>query len=238
MSFKDLHLINPIIRAVTEAGYSKPTAVQEQTIPLILSGQDVAACAPEGSGKTSAFIMPVLQLLKKNTPEHQEIRALILAPTVDQVTGIEDHCKQYSKYLPLSQLSVSEGEPASSQLAALRKRVDLLIATPGRLLELLNQRKINLARIELFILDEADKMTDPVTAEQIKKILLLVPGKRQTLLFSQVMTTAIRTIADSLLKKPVQVLISTGTAIQATHDQGGTDRKTFRKPADIPAVSP
>lgn len=228
MSFKDLHLINPIIRAVTEAGYSKPTAVQEQTIPLILSGQDVAACAPERSGKTSAFIMPALQLLKKNAPEHQEIRALILAPTAELVTGIEDHCKQYSKYLPLSQLSIFEGESASSQLAALRKRVDLLIATPGRLLELLNQRKINLARIELFILDEADKMTDPVTFEEIRKILPLIPGKRQTLLFSQMMTTGMRNIADSLLKRPVQVLINTGKASQAIQDPGDKERRAFR----------
>ncbi len=226
MSFKDLHLINPIIRAVTEAGYSKPTAVQEQTIPLILSGQDVAASAPEKSGKTSSYIMPALQLLKKNAPEHQEIRALILAPTAENVAGIEDHCKQYSKYLPLSQLSLSEGESAGSQLAALRKRVDLLIATPGRLVELLNQRKINLARIELFILDEADKMNDSMGFDPIRTILPLIPGRRQTLVFSQVTAKQSTAMTNLLLKNPVRI------SINAIRDQ----EKAVRKAVDSPAI--
>ncbi len=208
ISFKHLNLINPIVRAVTEAGYSKPTEIQYTAIPHILAGKDIMGCVQTGMGKTAAFAMPVMQLLKKNTPDHNEIRTLILTPTRELAVQIEDDFKMYSKYLPLSQLSIFEGVSAGGQLAALRKRVDILIATPGRLLELINQRHIDLSKIEILILDEADTMLDLELIADVKKILQQVSKKRQTLLFSATLSAEIRAVADTLLQNPVEVSTS------------------------------
>lgn len=208
MSFKNLNLINPIIRAVTEAGYSKPTAIQTAAIPHILSGKDIIACAQTGTGKTAAFAMPILQLLKKDAPEHKEIRTLILTPTRELAIQIEQNFAIYSKYLPLSQLSIFGGVSVGGQLAALRKRVDILVATPGRLLDLVNQRHIDLSKIEILVLDEADRMLDMGFVNDIKKVLRLVPQKRQTLFFSATMPTDIRTFSETILNNPVEVTVN------------------------------
>lgn len=144
MNFKNLNLINPIIRAVTETGYSKPTEIQHSAIPHILMRRDILGCAPSGSGKTAAYAMPVLQLLKKNTTEHKEIRTLILTSTSERVLQIEEDIMVYSKYLPLSLLSITDGASTGSHLAALRKRVDILISSPEKLLDLVNQRPVDL----------------------------------------------------------------------------------------------
>lgn len=206
MSFKNLNLINPIIRAVTEAGYSKPTELQYMAIPQILAGRDIIANAKTGSGKTAAFAMPVLQLLKKYTPEHKEIRTLILTRTRELALQIEDGFKIYSKYLPLSQLSIFEGVLAGNQLAALGKRVDILIATPGRLLDLINQRHIDLSKIEILVLDEAD--IDLGFIDDVKRLLKLIPQKRQTLFFSATMPKHTRKFADSILNNPAEIVVS------------------------------
>ncbi|MET3530643.1 ATP-dependent RNA helicase RhlE [Chryseobacterium flavum] len=208
MSFKNLNLINPIIRAVTEAGYSKPTEIQYTAIPHILAGRDIIGCAQTGTGKTAAFAMPILQLLKKHTPEHKEIRTLILTPTRELAIQIEENFAVYSKYLPLSQLSVYGGVSAGGQLAALRKRVDILVATPGRLLDLVNQRHIDLSKIEIFVLDEADRMLDMGFVNDVKKVLKLIPQKRQTLFFSATMPGSIRKFAESILSNPVEVTVT------------------------------
>ncbi|CAH0189447.1 DEAD/DEAH box helicase [Chryseobacterium sp. WG14] len=205
MNFKNLNLINPIIRAVTEAGYSKPTEIQYTAIPQILAGKDIVGCAQTGAEKTAAFAMPILQLLKRYTPEHKEIRALILTPTRELALQIEENFGVYSKYLPLSQLSIYGGVLAGSQLAALRKRVDILVATPGRLLDLVNQRHIDLSKIEILVLDEADRMLDMGLVNDVKKILKLVPQKKQTLFFSATMPLNVRKFAETILINPVEV---------------------------------
>lgn len=205
MNFKNLNLINPIIRAVTEAGYSKPTEMQYTAIPQILAGKDIIGCAQTGAEQTAAFAMPILQLLKRYTPEHKEIRALILTPTRELALQIEENFGVYSKYLPLSQLSIYGGVLAGSQLAALRKRVDILVATPGRLLDLVNQRHIDLSKIEILVLDEADRMLDMGLVNDVKKILKLVPQKKQTLFFSATMPLNVRKFAETILINPVEV---------------------------------
>ncbi len=208
MSFKNLNLINPIIRAVTEAGYSKPTEIQYTAIPHILAGKNIIGCAQTGTGKTAAFAMPILQLLKKYTPDHKEIRTLILTPTRELAIQIEENFAVYSKYLPLSQLSIYGGVPTGGQLAALRKRVDILVATPGRLLDLVNQRHIDLSKIEIFVLDEADRMLDMGFINDVKKVLKLIPQKRQTLFFSATMPAGIRKFAETILNNPVEVSVT------------------------------
>jgi len=213
MSFKNLNLINPIVRAVTEAGYSKPTEIQYSAIPHVLAGNDVIACAETGTGKTAAFAMPILQLLKKHTPEHKEIRTLILTPTRELAIQIEENLNIYSKYLPLSKLSVFEGVSAGGQLAALRKRVDILVATPGRLLDLINQRHMDLSKIEILVLDDADKM-DVECVNDVKKILKLISQKRQTLFFSATMSMDIRKFGETILNKPVEVAVTPVSSLQ------------------------
>ena len=219
MSFKNLNLINPIIRAVTEAGYSKPTEIQYTAIPHILEGKDIIGCAQTGTGKTAAFAMPVLQLLKKHTPDHKEIRTLILTPTRELAVQIEENFKVYSKYLPLSQLSIFGGVSIGGQLAALRKRVDILIATPGRLLDLVNQRHIDLSKIEILILDEADRMLDMGFINDVKKVLKLIPQKRQTLFFSATMPSDIRNFAYTMLNNPVEINVTPVSSTAKTIQQ-------------------
>lgn len=207
MSFKNLNLINPIVRAVTEAGYSKPTEIQYTAVPHILAGRDVVGHAQTGTGKTAAFAMPILQLLKRSTPDHKEIRTLILTPTRELVVQLEESFKVYSKYLPLSQLSIFGGVLSGSQLAALRKRVDILIATPERLLNLVSQRPIDLSKVEILVLDEADRMLDMGFADDVKKILKLISQKRQTLFFSATMPSEVRKFADAMTNNPAEITI-------------------------------
>ncbi|SHL25674.1 DEAD/DEAH box helicase [Chryseobacterium contaminans] len=183
MSFKNLNLINPIVRAVTESGYSRPTEIQRTAIPHILAGRDIIGCAQTETGKTAAFAMPILQLLKRHNPEHQEIRTLILTSTRELAIQIEENLGVYSKYLPLSQLSIFGGVSIGDQLAALRKRVDILVATPGRLLDLVNQRHIDLSKIEILVLDEADRMLDLGFVNDVKKVLTLIHYYKYTIFY-------------------------------------------------------
>jgi len=214
MNFKNLNLINPIIRAVTETGYSQPTEIQSSAIPHILVGKDIMGCSPSGTGKTAAFAMPVLQLLKKRAPEHKEIRTLILTPTRELVTEIEENLKLHSKYLPLSQLSIYEGVSLGGQLAALRKTVDVLVATPGRLLELTSQRHIDLSKIEILILDDTDTMLEMGFVNDVKKVAKLISQKRQTLLFSATMSDNIRSFASTILNNPVEIIVSAKAGVK------------------------
>ncbi|UTX50147.1 DEAD/DEAH box helicase [Chryseobacterium sp. MA9] len=219
MNFKNLNLINPIIRAVTEAGYSRPTEIQCNAVPSILAGRDVVGYAQTGTGKTAAFVMPILQLLKRHTPDHKEIRILILTPTRELAMKLEENLGIYSKYLPLSQLSVYEGFPIGSQLAALRKRVDILVATPERLLDLENQRHIDLTKIEIFVLDKADKMLDMGFINEVKKVLKLLPQKRQNLFFSTTMPGSVKHFAGTILNNPVEVIVSPVSSTAKTAKQ-------------------
>ncbi|MDQ1096600.1 MULTISPECIES: DEAD/DEAH box helicase [Chryseobacterium] len=227
MNFRTLHLINPIIRAVTEAGYSRPTEMQCAAIPAILAGRDIIGYAEPGTEKTAAFIMPVLQLLKKRCADHIRIRTLILVPNRERAIQIEDHLTLYSKYLPLSQLSVFGGIEAPGQLAALKKRVDILIATPERLLDLAGKRFIDLSRVEIMIVDEADRLTETGFADEIKQISQMIPRKRQILLFSATLPEAVNTMAGTIMNNPLKICIAAArTAIIHTQQPVyGTDKE-------------
>ncbi|CAA7197161.1 DEAD/DEAH box helicase [Chryseobacterium potabilaquae] len=208
MSFKNLNLINPIIRAVTEAGYSKPTPIQHLVIPYILERKDIITCAQTGMGKIATFVMPILQLLKKYAPEHVNIRTLILTPTRELAIQTEENFGIFSKYLPISQLSIFGDASAGSQLAALRKRVDILVATPSRLLDLINQRHIDLSKIEVLVLDEVDVMIDMGCVNDVKKVLKLVPKKRQTLFFTARMSSNIRAFAETIVNNAIEITVN------------------------------
>ncbi|WP_100074626.1 DEAD/DEAH box helicase [Chryseobacterium camelliae] len=209
MNFRTLHLINPIIRAVTEAGYSRPTEMQCEVIPAILAGRDIIGYAEPGTEKTAAFMMPVLQLLKKKSAEHNRIRALILVPTKERVLQMEDHLNLYSKYLPLSQLSVFGGIEATGQLAALKKRIDILIATPDRLMELIEKRSVDLSGIEIMVADEADRMLQEKACEdKLRHFIQLMPKRRQLVLFSETRLKNIQAMADIILRNPLEINIT------------------------------
>lgn len=210
ISFKNLQLINPIVRAVTEAGYSKPTQIQNAVIPTILEGKDLLASAPNGSGKKAAFAVPMLQLLKRNTTEHTKIRALVLASTDELAVEIENKLELYSKYLPLIQLRINESASEESQLASFKKRVDVLVATPERLIETSQRRAINLSKLEIFVLYDTDKMLEKESLNAVKNIQMLIPKDIQTLVFCASLSDVMRKSLSTILKNPLEVSIDGG----------------------------
>lgn len=216
MLFTELNIIPPILDALKAQGYEKPTPIQEKAIPSILDGKDFLGCAQTGTGKTAAFAIPILQNLAKNhAPNNKKIRALILTPTRELAIQIEENFKDYGKKLPLRSLVIFGGVKQSAQEASLRRGVDVLIATPGRLLDFINQRIISLRDLEIFVLDEADRMLDMGFVHDVKKILKLIPQKRQTLFFSATMPKEISSLADSILSNPVKVEV---TPVSSTAD--------------------
>lgn len=208
MNFRNLNLIEPIVRAVTNAGYSVATEIQRSAIPHILNGRDIIGCAQTGTGKTAAFAIPILQLLKQRTSARINIRALVLTPTRELALQIDENFEAYGKFLPLSHLAVFGGVPQGRQVTALKKNVDILIATPGRLLDLMQQGYIDLSRLEILVLDEADRMLDMGFVNDVKKVLAKVPAKRQTLFFSATMPPAIRKFAASILHRPEEINVT------------------------------
>lgn len=220
MHFKDLQLITPILRALDDAGYSEPTEIQTKAIPYILQGRDLIGCAQTGTGKTAAFAIPVLQTLKNRKPDHRNIRALVLTPTRELAIQIEENFEMYSKYLPVSQVCIFGGVSQGRQVTALEKRVDVLIATPGRLLDLCGQGLLDLSKIEILVLDEADRMLDMGFVHDVKRILKLIPKRRQTLFFSATMPPSIRTFAESILHQPVEVAVTPVSSTAETVEQG------------------
>ncbi|MEG0916339.1 MAG: DEAD/DEAH box helicase [Myroides sp.] len=208
MNFTDLNIIPPIMKAVTQAGYTKATEIQYQTIPHILNGNDVIGCAQTGTGKTASFAIPVLQLLDKNPAEKKGIRTLILTPTRELAIQISENFKTYGTFLRLKHLAIFGGVPQGKQIAALDRGVDILIATPGRLLDLIAQGCIKLSQIEILVLDEADRMLDMGFVNDVKKILTKVPAKRQTLFFSATMPQEIRKFAQSILNNPKEINVT------------------------------
>ena len=217
MNFTDLNLIQPIVNAVSEIGYVKPTPIQQEVIPLVLEKQDVLGCAQTGTGKTAAFAIPVLQLLSQQRTLGKP-RALILTPTRELALQIDRNFSSYGKYLKLKHIAIFGGVPQGKQVAALKSGIDILIATPGRLMDLMSQGFADISAIEIFILDEADHMLDMGFIRDVKKIITKIPAKRQTLLFSATMPAEIKTFANTILKKPVEVKVapvsSTATGIQ------------------------
>ncbi|WP_038533104.1 DEAD/DEAH box helicase [Formosa agariphila] len=211
MSFKDLHLNRPLLRAIAESGYNEPTLVQEQTIPFVLEGKDVIASAQTGTGKTAAFALPILQLLFDNqdAPKRgKKIKALIVSPTRELAIQIEENFKNYSKYTNLTSTVVFGGASIEPQIDVLKKGIDILIATPGRLLDLHKQDVVNLDFIETLVLDEADLMLDMGFIDDVKKIERLCSKEKQILLFSATMPFKVEQLANTILKSPERVEVS------------------------------
>jgi len=210
MSFKYLNLIPSLERAVAEQGYTVPTPIQSKAIPGLLQRRDLIGIAQTGTGKTAAFTLPILQTMTEKHPKI--IRALVLAPTRELAAQIGESFSAYGKFLKFRHTVIFGGVKQGRQVNALSNGVDILVATPGRLLDLMNQRKLNLNNIEFFVLDEADKMLDMGFIHDIKKIISRLPNKKQSLFFSATMSPTINKLAKDLLKNPIYVEI----AAQAT----------------------
>jgi len=211
MSFKDLHLNKPILKAIEESGYTEPTLVQEQTIPLVLDKKDVVCTAQTGTGKTAAFALPILQLLfdRQDAPKKgKKIRALIISPTRELALQIGNNFKTYGSHTNLRSTVVFGGIGIEPQIDVLTKGVDILVATPGRLLDLHKQDVVNLDYIEILVLDEADLMLDMGFIDDVKKIERLCPDTKQTLLFSATMPFKVEQLANTILKSPERVEVS------------------------------
>lgn len=209
MTFSELKLIKPLVTALDKLNYTQPTPIQHQAIPHILSGRDIFGCAQTGTGKTAAFSLPILQLLSLNQQNNnrRSIRALVLAPTRELALQISDNVLAYSKGLNISHTTVFGGVSQQNQVKDLRRGVDILIATPGRLLDLMNQGFVDLRNIEFFVLDEADRMLDMGFINDIRKVIAKLPAKKQTLFFSATAAPDIMTLANTLLKDPVKVSV-------------------------------
>lgn len=207
MTFNDLMLSEPLLKALSKVGYTCPTPIQEQAILPILQGRDIFGCAQTGTGKTAAFALPILEKLQ-NSPKSNHIKALILAPTRELAQQISDNIATYSTFLPISHTTVFGGVSQRNQERELRKGVDILVATPGRLLDLMDQGFVRLDKIEYFVLDEADRMLDMGFINDIKRILKKVPAVRQTLFFSATAAKEIMSLANSLLKNPVHISVT------------------------------
>ncbi len=223
MTFKDLNLIEPIQKALAEEGYEKPTPIQQQAIPHALNGKDVLACAQTGTGKTAAFAVPVLQNLQKILPppnQRRKIKTLVLTPTRELAIQIGESFKAYSRHLKVRGTVIFGGVSQKPQEVVLKKGIDVLVATPGRLLDLMNQGFISLADVEIFILDEADRMLDMGFIHDVRKVIKALPQQRQTLFFSATMPKEISKLAQDILTDPVQVAVapisSTAEKVQQT----------------------
>lgn len=208
--FAELNLIDPLIKTVLESGYTEPTPIQKAAIPQLLEGRDLLGCAQTGTGKTAAFALPILQRLTKynRRAEQRQTRALILTPTRELAIQIHDSFKTYGKYLKLRYAVVFGGVGQGPQVKALAGGVDVLVATPGRLLDLIQQKYLNLRSLDVFVLDEADRMLDMGFIHDIRKIIGMLPAHRHNLFFSATMPTEIRRLADSMLTDPVSVEVA------------------------------
>ena len=217
MTFKELNLDREITSAVSKAGYEEPTPIQEKAIPVILKGHDLIACAQTGTGKTAAFALPVLSMLKDKKP--RRIRALIITPTRELAIQIFDNFKKYGRYLKLRAVCIYGGAKQGPQIDALLSGGDILIATPGRLLDFMGSGYINLSQVETFVLDEADRMLDMGFIGDVRKIVRFMPQQRQTLMFSATMPKEIELLAQELLTDPVTIKVAPPASPAETVDQ-------------------
>lgn len=222
MEFKSLNIIEPILRALQDEGYTNPTPIQEQAIPIVLKGTDLLGCAQTGTGKTAAFAIPIIQLL--SAAEHQSdkkrrIRGLIVTPTRELAIQIGESFSAYGRHCRLKHTVVFGGVKQFSQTQALQHGVDILIATPGRLLDLINQGFITLKHIEIFVLDEADRMLDMGFIHDVKKLIAQLPHKRQSLFFSATMPPEIVKLASTILYKPEKVEVTPVSSTAETVQQ-------------------
>jgi ATP-dependent RNA helicase RhlE len=208
VSFNHLGLTAELLRAVEEQGYQVPTPIQQQAIPVVLEGGDVLAGAQTGTGKTAGFTLPLLQRLQLGSVNRRRIRALVLTPTRELAAQVGDSIRDYGRYLPFRTAVIYGGVSINTQIDKLRKGVDVVVATPGRLLDHLQQRTIALDAIELLVLDEADRMLDMGFIRDIRKIMKVLPEERQTLLFSATFSPEIRRLATDLLVEPVEIQVT------------------------------
>lgn len=228
MTFNELNLIKPLLDALEKKGYKTPSPIQEKAIPPILEGRDIFGCAQTGTGKTAAFALPILQLMQqkknnsvnnnKDAKQQRVIKALILAPTRELATQISENFKEYGTNLGFKHTTIFGGVSQFHQVVAIKSGIDILIATPGRLLDLMNQGIVKLNGIEYFVLDEADRMLDMGFINDIKKVLLRLPAKKHTLFFSATAAPNIMKLANTILQNPVSVAVnpvsSTATLIK------------------------
>ncbi|GAA4307858.1 DEAD/DEAH box helicase [Nibribacter koreensis] len=210
MTFSDLNLIEPLLQALHEEGYTQPTPIQEQAIPPVLNGDDILGCAQTGTGKTAAFSLPLLQRLHEAGPAHpaKAIRALILTPTRELALQIGESIAAYGRYTNIKHTVIFGGVGQTPQVEQIRRGVDIVVATPGRLLDLMNQGLLSIKHLETFILDEADRMLDMGFIHDVRKIIAQIPAKRQTLLFSATMPQEIQKLSSSVLRDPVYVEVT------------------------------
>ena len=233
MRFDELELIPPILKALKDKNYTEPTSIQEKAIPIILERNDVLGCAQTGTGKTAAFAIPIIQLIhriEKNEHGKPKLRALIVTPTRELAIQIDDNIKAYSKYTVVKNTVIFGGVKQHKQVAALRNGVHILVATPGRLLDLIGQGYISLKTVKMFVLDEADRILDMGFINDIKKLLKLLPAKRQSLFFSATMPKNIVTLSQTILNNPEKIEVapvsSTAETIQQSlYYTNRTDKK-------------
>ena len=219
MKFTELNIIEPILKAIEEAGYTEPTEIQEQSIPLVLEGNDIIGCAQTGTGKTASFAIPILQNLTNTPSKGRKVRTLILTPTRELAIQINDSFKLYGKHLPLKHIAIFGGVNQNPQIGAIKNGVDILIATPGRLLDLIGQGHLKINQIEIFVLDEADRMLDMGFVHEIKKIIEIIPKQRQTLFFSATMPKSIRKFSHTVLNRPKEVSVTPVSSTAETVEQ-------------------
>lgn len=222
MNFNQLGLIDPILKALKLQGYETPTPIQEKAIPSILNKQDILGCAQTGTGKTAAFSIPMLQLLTNSINQNvkkKHIRALILTPTRELAIQIEESISAYGKFLPLKHTVIFGGVSQGAQVQTLQRGIDILVATPGRLLDLQQQGYVHLDKLEFFVLDEADRMLDMGFIHDVKRVLKLIPEKRQTLFFSATMPDEIKKLSSSMLSNPFRVEVTPVSSTAETIQQ-------------------
>jgi ATP-dependent RNA helicase RhlE len=222
LTFEQLGLITPLLKALKAEGYTSPTPIQEQSIPVVLDGRDLLGCAQTGTGKTAAFALPIMQILLENQQQskgYKHIRTLILTPTRELAVQIDESFESYGKFTGLKHDVIFGGVSQHTQTLALRNGTDILVATPGRLLDLMNQGYVHLDHLEIFVLDEADRMLDMGFINDVKKVIRELPAQRQTLFFSATMPPQISGLADSILHEPVKVEVTPVSSTAETIDQ-------------------
>lgn len=220
MPFSKLGLSDPILKAVADLGYTAPTSIQKQAIPIILAGRDLVAAAQTGTGKTASFVLPILEMFNTERKlRGKRIRALILTPTRELAIQVEANVAEYSKYLNLSSMAMYGGVDSEPQKQQLLEGVDILVATPGRLLDLAHQRALHFDELEVLVLDEADRMLDMGFIDDINKIIDRLPSERQSLLFSATLTDDVRFLADTVNEDAVEISVSPGSATTPKIDQ-------------------
>jgi len=239
MPFKSLNIIEPILRSLHEEGYRTPTPIQQQAIPIVLDGKDLLGVAQTGTGKTAAFAVPIIQLLTerqnshgdKGHPKRRNIRSLILTPTRELAVQIDESIRSYGRHTGISSVVIFGGVKQSQQTNALRRGVDVVVATPGRLLDLMDQGFVHLQHVEIFVLDEADRMLDMGFVRDVQDILSTIPKKRQSLFFSATMPPAIVKLAHDILDHPVRVEVTPARATVDLIEQSVYYVDKSRKPA-------